>query len=95
MLAQHVQAVHLRQAKIQDHAVELMVGQRRVGLGAGVHLVGGVAGRAQRAQQAVGQHLIVFGNENAHGLSPLAARVVGGPSTPILGSRGAATMHAA
>jgi hypothetical protein len=59
--------VHLGQAQVEYQQVELGVGHERgVGLGAAGHVVHGGAGVAQRAQQAVGQHLIVFGNENPH-----------------------------
>ena len=57
-----------RQAQVEDDQVELVGRQRGVGFAAAAHLVNGIAGRAQRAQQAVGQHLVVFGNEDTHGL---------------------------
>jgi hypothetical protein len=65
---EHLQAVHLGQAQVQDQQVELAVGQQRgIGLAAAGHMVHDGARAAQRAQQAIGQHLVVFGNQYAHG----------------------------
>jgi hypothetical protein len=65
---EHFQAVHFGQAQIQDQQVELVVGhQGGVGLGAAGHVVHRGTRCAQGAQQAVGQHLVVFGNQNPHG----------------------------
>ena len=68
-----LQAVQARQSQVQDEQVELVVGhQCGVGLGAAGHMVDRCARRAQAAQQAIGQDLVVFGYQDAHGLSPLS-----------------------
>ncbi|MCY1545648.1 hypothetical protein D9M68_816000 [compost metagenome] len=87
-LAQHLQPVHPGQAQVEDQQVELVVGhQRGVGLGAARHMVDGGARRAQAAQKAVGEHLVVFGDEDPHaclleGVAPswraLLRRILGG-----------------
>ena len=59
-----------RQAKIEDQQVELVRGEGGVGLGAARDLVDGIARAAQRAQQAVREDLVVFGDQDAHRLSP-------------------------
>ena len=55
------------QAKVQDEQVELGVGHQ---CGVGLRAVGHVVDRgtvgAQAAQEAVGQHLVVFGNQYPH-----------------------------
>ncbi|MNL56499.1 hypothetical protein D3C87_1799990 [compost metagenome] len=64
--------MHLGQAEVQDEQVELVVGhQRRIGLAAAGDVVHHGPRGAQGAQQAIGQHLVVFGNEDAHGGSLL------------------------
>src|SRR6185295_15649815 len=65
-LAQHLEAVHLRQPEIEDEEIELVRGERGVGLAAAADLVDGIAGVAERAQEAVGQHLVVFGDQDPH-----------------------------
>ncbi|MNV75309.1 hypothetical protein D3C71_1685880 [compost metagenome] len=67
---EHFQPVHLGQAQVEDQQVKLVVGhQCGIGFGAGGHVVHHSARVAQTAQQAVGQHLVVFGNQNSHGVS--------------------------
>ena len=58
--------MHAGQAQVEDQQVEFMRGQRGVGLAARTHLVDRIPRGAQRAQQAIGQHLVVFGNEDPH-----------------------------
>jgi hypothetical protein len=67
-LAQHLQPGQLGQAEVEDHEVEVVRDERGVGLGATGHMVHRVTGAAQRAQQAVGQHLVVLGYQDAHAL---------------------------
>jgi hypothetical protein len=62
-----LETVHLGQAEVEDDHVELVRAQRRVGLAAAAHLIDRIARVAQRTQQPIGQDLIVFGNQNAHG----------------------------
>ncbi len=59
--------MHARQPQVEDDEIEFMRGQRGIGFAAGADLVDRVTRGAQRTQQAVGQHLVVFGNEDAHG----------------------------
>jgi len=70
--------VQPRQTEVKDDEVELMRGQCRVGLGARIDPIHRIARRAQRAQQAVGQHLIIFGNQDAHGVVSSADVMCGG-----------------
>jgi hypothetical protein len=57
----------LGQAQVQDQQVELGVGQQRgVGLAPLATWSTAAPDRAA-AQQAIGQHLVVFGNQDAHG----------------------------
>jgi hypothetical protein len=61
-----IQPVHLGQTQVQDQQVELVGSQGGIGLGTAGHLVHGIAGCTQRAQQAVGQHLVILGDQNPH-----------------------------
>ena len=64
---EHIEAVHFGQTQIQDEQVELVGGHEgSVGFGAGGHMIDRRARRPERSEQAVGQHLIVFGDEYAH-----------------------------
>jgi len=54
------------QTQVQDDQIELVRGQGRVGFGAGRDLVDRIAAGAQGAQQAVGQHLVIFRDQDAH-----------------------------
>jgi hypothetical protein len=59
--------MHLGQAQIQDQQIKFVAGhQGRVSLAAAGHMVTCRTGCTQSAQQAIGQHLIVFCNEYAH-----------------------------
>jgi len=59
--------VHARQAQVEDEQVEFMGGhQGGIGFAAIGHVVHDRARRAQRAQERIGENLIVFGNEDAH-----------------------------
>ena len=62
--------MQLWQPEIQDQQVELVRGQCGVGLAAGADLIDRIARGTQRAQQAVSQHLVVLGNQDAHASSP-------------------------
>jgi len=76
--------MQLGQAQVQDQQVKLVVGQqRRIGLTATGHMVHHRSRGPQRAQQAIGQHLVVFGDEDAHervswGLGPCCWSAAGG-----------------
>jgi hypothetical protein len=60
--------MHFGQAQVQDQQIEFAVGhQGRIGLSATGHMVYRCASAAQRAQQTIGKHLVVFGYQNAHG----------------------------
>ena len=61
---QHLEAVQLGQAEIEDYKVKGVRRQRDIGLGTTADLVGRVTRCAQRTWQAVGQHLVVFGDED-------------------------------
>jgi hypothetical protein len=64
--------VHLGQTQIQNQQVELGVGhQRRIGLRATGHVVHSRPCAPQGPQQAVGQHLVVFGDQYSHVCSSL------------------------
>ena len=65
--AQHLQAAQARQADVQDDQVVGLHHQRIVGLLSGVHRVHGIGRLHQRAAECVGQHLVVFDQEDAHG----------------------------
>jgi hypothetical protein len=72
---EHLQAVQFRQSEVEDQQVELVVGhQRGVGFAAAGHVVHRRTGRAQAAQQTVGQNLVVFCNQDAHGEVSCAGR---------------------
>ena len=59
--------MHIWQAEVEDEKIKLGIGhQGSVGLVAACHMVHSGTRTAQGAQQAVGQHLIVLGNEYAH-----------------------------
>jgi hypothetical protein len=67
--AQNLQPVQPRQAEVEDQQIELVRCQCRIGLGAAFDPIDRVARIAQRAQQAVGEHVVVFGDQDAHGVS--------------------------
>ncbi len=79
-LAQHLQAVQARQAEVEDQEVEFVRREGGVGLDAAADLVDRVAGAAQRAQQAVGQHLVIFGDQDAHRRRPSGCWIEPGPA---------------
>ena len=54
------------QAQVQNEQIKLVRGQGGVSFAAAADLVDRIARTAQRAQQTVGQHLIIFGDKNAH-----------------------------
>jgi hypothetical protein len=98
-LAQHLESVQARQAEIEDQQVEFVRGEGGVRLGAARDLVDGIARSAERAQQAVREDLVVFGDQNAHsGVSWVSCRFTAlparwaqpGPETPRLARRMAA-----
>jgi hypothetical protein len=84
-LAQHLEAVHARQPQVQDHQVELVGRQCSVGFGAGADLVDGIARGAQGTQQAIGQDLVIFRDEDAHALVSSGPLAVGWARALILG----------
>ena len=64
---QHLQAMHTRQAQIQDQQIKMVVHQQgRIGLSTVGHMIHHGPGISQAAQQAIGQHLIVFCYQNTH-----------------------------
>ena len=64
--AQHVQAALARQTQVQQQQVVGGGGQRRIGLGAVAHPVGGVAFGAQRVVHHLADHGVVFGQQDSH-----------------------------
>ena len=59
--------MHFGQPQIQDQQIKLVVGhQRGIGFTAACHVVNRRASRSQTSQQAVGQYLVIFCNQDAH-----------------------------
>ena len=68
---QDFEAVHFRQTQIQDDQVEFIRGHERgIGLAAIGHMIDSGTRGAQCAQQTIGQHLVIFGDQYAHARSP-------------------------
>ncbi len=65
-LAQHLEARQPRQPQVENQQIEFAGLQRGVGAVAVGHLIDRITQSAQRAQQAVGQDPVIFGNQNAH-----------------------------
>ena len=66
-VAQHCEAVHLRQAEVEDdQVVGLSAAQYRIRLQPGADAVHRIAGLAHRTAQSVGQHFVVFRNQYPH-----------------------------
>ena len=57
---QHVHAGQARQAEVEDQEVELLRGQRGVGVLAVLDAVDRIAGLAQRTRQPVREHAVIF-----------------------------------
>jgi hypothetical protein len=58
--------VQLRQTEVEDQQVELVGTQGGVGLAPAADLIDRIAGVPERTEQAVGQHLVVLGNQYPH-----------------------------
>ena len=69
--AQHLQARHLGQPQIENQEIVGFGAGRRIGLGAGACMIYRITGTAQAAAQAVGQHGVIFSEQNAHGFALL------------------------
>src|SRR6185369_8292308 len=72
-LLQYLQPVQLGQSEVEDEQVEFLAAERGVGFRAGGDVIDRIAPLAQRAKQSVGQHLVVFRDQDSHGVSPMAA----------------------
>ena len=64
--AQHFEAAELGQPQVEDHHVVGLGRQHVVGFAPVVHAIHGVIGLAQGPGEAVGQHRVVFNDEDAH-----------------------------
>ena len=72
-VAQHREAVALRQAEVEQHGVEALAGQHGIGGAAVAHPVAGHALAAQRLAQALADHRVVFHQQHAHGADDASA----------------------
>ena len=64
--AQYLEPGHHRQIQIENQQVEILGRERVVGGLSVVDAIRHVAGLAQRARQAIGQHTVIFGEQDTH-----------------------------